>query len=497
MAAQGRSLFVQIALILSVCVNVVLGVGLYMQTQYKSDIETKLRAADKTTADAIAAQRDKDDEVEALKALIGHTYTDVGVNDASNPNTVLGAMNEDIRKFGQQLQDSTYTLTLAKLRQELDNLTAQTAQMQTTVARHQQTIENLEAEYNEQVVAREQQVATAEQDRDEAQTSKEEVVTGLQQSVDELTNSERELKNQLSESEALLAEAERRYTQNLTELEGTNQTLQEKLDEATKVSFEKPDGLVTRVDPVTNLIMINVGESDGLRVGTTFSVYEKSYHNVGGDVADIKGAIEVTRVTGPHMASARITEDDITSPIAPGDPIYTPLWSPGQELNVSLVGFIDLDNDGESDRDLLHDLIEGVNGKVDNEVLDNGEVVGNGIDVHTKFLVIGDLPEVTETTRIEESQEMMAVLSEAKTLRDDARKQGVRAISLSDFLAYIGYKPSRRVWRPGEDIPWTVERAARKPSTSTGTTSGLYSGDRRRRPATSNTIQSFGGSRGN
>ncbi len=406
-------------------------------------------------------------------------------------------MNEDIRKYGKQLQDSNYTLTLAKLRQELDNLTAQAAQMRQTVAQHQQTIEGLEAEYREQVVAREQQVAAAQQEREEAQTSKEEIVAGLTNELNVATEAERNLKNEVADAEQRLAEAQRQFTQDISELEGTNTDLQEKLDVATDVSFEVPDGRVTRVDPVTNLIWINLGEADQLRVGTTFSVYEKNYQNVGGDPADIKGAIEVTRIVKPHLAAARITEDDIQAPIAPGDPIYTPLWAPGQRLNVSIAGFIDLDGDGESDRELFHDLVRGVNGTVNNELLDNGERTGGEIDVDTTFLVIGQLPVVTETTRIAEEQEMQLVLTESKAMKDEARQKGVRWVPLGKFLSYIGYKPSRRVWRPGEDLPWTVQSGGRKTATSTGQTSGLFRSERRRRPATSNTIQSFGGSRGN
>jgi len=493
MAAQDRSLLVQLALIFFFCTTVVLGVGWFMQYRYSGDVEGQRKAADTEAGDAKSALRQKLDEIEGLKGLIGHTYTDVGVTDPSNPNTVMGAMNEDIRKFGKELQESTYTATLAKLRSQVDNLTGQNAEMQTTVARHQATIEALQAEYREQVVEQEQRAAAAEQNREEIQASKAAAVDEIQQDLDAALVSKRAAENQVNAAAERFELARREYEQAQNALVQINDELNQKLDDAIDVSFEVADGMVTRVDPVTNLIFIDVGEADQLREGTTFSIYEKDYQNVGGTPEDIKGAIEVTRIYGNHLAAATIVEDDIRRPISPGDSIYTPLWSPGQRLNFSLAGYIDLDGDGASDRPLLHDLIAGANGSVDNEILDTGEVVGEGIDVHTKWLVIGELPDGSETDRIQDDEAVAAILRETLAMKDAARQVGVRWVSLSDFLAYMGYKPSRRVWRPGEDAPWIVERGGRRqPPSSSGTTSGLYQGRRIRRPATSETIQTFG-----
>ena len=125
---------------------------------------------------------------------------------------------------------------------------------------------------------------------------------------------------------------------------------------------------------------INLGEADGLRVRTTFSVYRKENNGVGRDAEDIKAQIEVIKVTGAHRAEARILEDDIYQPITKGDPIYTPLWSPGITEKFVVVGTVDLDRDGIPDRERFHDIVASAGGVITHEVLDDGRRIR-----YTKF----------------------------------------------------------------------------------------------------------------
>ena len=70
-----------------------------------------------------------------------------------------------------------------------------------------------------------------------------------------------------------------------------------------------------------------------------------------------------------------------------------------------------------------------------------------------------------------------------KELDQQARERGVRIISLSDFLAFTGYKTQRRLFVPGGDMPYRIQHGAKTPSTEastgsrspTGNTSGVYS----------------------
>ena len=137
----------------------------------------------------------------------------------------------------------------------------------------------------------------------------------------------------------------------------------------------------------TKLVWINRGEADALRKGTTFSVYKQINKGVARGSQDIKGAIEVTRIVGPHQAEARITRSKIDDPIVTGDPIYTPLWRAGVKEKFAFVGLIDLDNDGVSDRDVLHDLVNAANGEIVDEVDDQGRAASAGGQYHRRHEV--------------------------------------------------------------------------------------------------------------
>ena len=185
-------------------------------------------------------------------------------------------------------------------------------------------------------------------------------------------------------------------------LQKINVDLRANKEKLEKQSFEVPSGSIQLVDMDTQLVWINRGEADSLRKGTTFSVYKQINKGVARGVQDIKGSIEVTRVggdLGPHQAEARITRSKITEPMVPGDPIYTPLWRPGLKEKFAFVGLVDLDNDGVSDRDVLHELVDASNGQIVDEVDDKGErhPPAGGMGVSTKFLVIGKIPDVGES----------------------------------------------------------------------------------------------------
>lgn len=77
----------------------------------------------------------------------------------------------------------------------------------------------------------------------------------------------------------------------------------------------------------------------------TFSVYAKDNGGVGrrqGD-GDIKGKIEVVELVGSSEAKARIVKQKRSDPPAAGDPIYSPLFWPGQKIQIAVVGLLDFD----------------------------------------------------------------------------------------------------------------------------------------------------------
>lgn len=86
---------------------------------------------------------------------------------------------------------------------------------------------------------------------------------------------------------------------------------------------EVPDstgGLIRFVDQTNGLVGINLGSSDKLTPRATLQVYKKAAEGKTASKDDLKGAIEITKILGPHFAEGRILKE-ATSPIEIGDSV--------------------------------------------------------------------------------------------------------------------------------------------------------------------------------
>jgi hypothetical protein len=175
-----------------------------------------------------------------------------------------------------------------------------------------------------------------------------------------------------------------------------------------------------------------------LRRQVTFSVYDADQHDA--VKATKKGSLEVTRILGPHMAEARVTEDDATNPILVGDNIYSQVWHRGKRLHFALTGFIDIDGDGRSDMQLARELIEMNDGIVDAYLQEDGKVAGD-ITANTRYLVLSDSPE---------SNLQGKLMAGWQAMSQEASQLGVESVTLAEFLGQMGYKPQDRSVPLGE-----------------------------------------------
>jgi hypothetical protein len=196
-------------------------------------------------------------------------------------------------------------------------------------------------------------------------------------------------------------------------------------------SFEFADGRISWVNQ-DGTVWINLGTADSLRRQVTFSVYDYDQHDA--VKATKKGSIEVTRLLGPHMAEAKVTEDDATNPILTGDNIYSQVWHRGKKLHFAITGFVDIDGDGKSDMQLARELIEMNDGIVDAYLKDDGTTEGE-ITANTRYLVLGDIPESAIQSKL---------LSGWNRMSQEASKYGVESVTLAEFLGQMGYKPQDR-----------------------------------------------------
>lgn len=504
-AAANKPGAVHYALIVFVMLSVILGITTYM---FQRDATDRAAEVAKLTADNQGLnklQRDLDDAVQILKKRIGINLE--RVDDPNNPQnqaTVVAGLNTELSTNGKDVVGANVVETLRKFREALDAIAAD---RDAKAAKIQSLEKELLAQkdlYQQQVDKYNGAARTSERDKLSVISDRDEKINAKTQEITKLRGELNTTKDELAQEKESRERERKDLTAKITGLEVRIDYLREKIDELEKLSFEVADGKITRVDHTNHTVWINLGEKDYLKPRITFSVYGQENQGVGRGAEDIKGKIEVTRILGPHMAEASIIDEDLYRPILSEDLIYTPIWSPGLVERVSIVGIIDLDNDGRPDREQFHDLMAVAGAKIDNEVDDDGNRIPEDgkITVQTRFLVRGYIPDLTEVGEEdkEKVQKMMAVVSE---MQNEARINGVRVIKLNDFLAYIGYHAKRRSYVASQtNRPWTIKSGASVipnggslDRTSNGNVSPLYKKLRQARQDSSNgeTSKSFGG----
>jgi hypothetical protein len=499
-APSTRPIGYQVSVIILSLGIVILGTLVYMDQKNLRQITADNLKSVAERQKVEAALKKRDEEYDDLKKLTGNPYDDYGLGEDGNTGKVRGANLADIAKAG--VTELTHKAAINGLLQRATDLTAERDKLRADLEGLQKTILDLQRQYQVQVDQNNAGRNRAESDLTVAIQNKDEEVRAKQKMIDELRQQVNEAATELANEKAARAKEVKELNDDIAKYKLINDRLVAQIDEITKTSFEVPDGEIRWVDSQNGRVWINLGEADNLPKRMTFSVYTKAHNGVARGSNDIKGAIEVTRIIDAHTAEARITKDDLYQPIAKGDPIFTPLWSPGRKENFSFVGIIDLDGDGVSDRTKLHELVAGAGAAIDNEVDDNGRRIRyvkfpnesvefgegvTGIDVHTKFLVIGMIPDLTLAATDAEKERIQRILNHLKKLQEEARQQGVRIVNLNDFLSWIGYMPQRRLFVPGAANGYTLKAGQREAPVDkmSGQVSGAISGNKRIKAATS------------
>jgi hypothetical protein len=510
MAASSKPTGVHYALVVFVLISIVCGLGwllAYKGANSISDLTRERDAAKKDKETATASFNQKYDEIKRIKDKLGEKYEDVGADD-SNPATVLGSMQQHIKNYGGGVTDPTYNGTIVKLNQALRDATQARDQLQEKLQIEQDEFKRILEQKSAELDAEKKSRETADKGKTDADNTHKEEVAKKDADIAELRKSYSDVQTELDETKSSYEKRVKDLDTRITSLININKKVTAELDEKNRTSFEVPDGQIRWIDPIGKKVWISLGDAEGVKPRTTFSVYKKTHSGVGrGTVKgvvgaeDIKGSIEVTRVMEAHLSEARILTEDIYHPMAKGDPIYSPLWSAGHDEAFSVIGIVDLDGDGKDDRDLFNEIVTTSGAVIDNDVDGKGILRINGkvaddqtkpqLSERTKFLVIAKIPEIAETTGQDEITELLKVNALRKTLEDAARERGVRMVSMGDFLSYIGYKSQRRLFVPGSDVPYNLKSGSHSTGVgessgskrqSQGNTSGAYSGDKSTKP---------------
>jgi len=279
---------------------------------------------------------------------------------------------------------------------------------------------------------------------DEIQAKYDELKALMQQSADDqiqiymdkVKNAEDKLKQKNIE----LLKTQAQLTQTDEALQGALSRLEEiKPRPDAEVEAYQPDARIVDIDRQTNVVYLDVGSSDHVYRGLTFSVYDKNVPIP--EDGKGKAEIEVFHVSDT-VSAARINTSSKKNPIVHEDIVANLIWD-SKTSNVFVVaGQFDFDRDGRIDRDgkeKVEQLIERWGGRLATEVTINTDFVvlgvpGRSLQKPTRQQVeLDPMVEQRYQASVASVQEYDDILSRANTLR-------IPIFNQSKFIYLIGYE---------------------------------------------------------
>ena len=423
----------QISLILLVMMVVVLGIvaGVFYNANAKAQLEAK--AQTQAAEEANTSRRLAMNESIALKEMIGHTAE-------TTLEEVQAQYEQDLASFvadanGDETEKQSYREIPVELRNKYATLEQQLARAREDVAKRT-------AERDAAVAEKEDSVAQALAAKDTAEANLRKLTAEYQNDRASMQTAQQKVlaaKVAIEDTVRTTKEVAAQEKSVLTKQMGEMQTLIEGLKTVNKDLKPKlgdtADGKIVWSNQREQTVWVNLGSADLLRPKMTFSVYPVGQESLFD--SDPKATIEITRIHDRHQAEARITNYEVADPVMPGDTIFTPVWTPGRSEKFAIVGFIDIDKDDKDDSDQLRDIIETAGGEVVSYVDDKGEIQGS-LSAEIRYLILGDRP--TEKT----SEGGLAAYS---TMSETARRNGIEAIRVDQFIDWAGYVGAEQLVR--------------------------------------------------
>ena len=415
----------QIALIVFVMLTVLLIATTFL---FFHKYDTQLEQSAKDQSDARKSQADLSKlqgELNDIKQLIGFAPEDA-------TDKIRTDSEADWTKYADTLPKETrnYRAALGNLAQRVADVTKNldvTQKAEQTLKDHNEVREA----GNHKIVEEHVTVVTTTRDDISDRTTKfQEDVQRLEKDKADLAKDRDKLQQEVDTLNEQNNKTVSKLTQDIALRDAQIDKLQATINKLRGQSEFVADGVIRKVNQRHGIVWINVGYDDNVPRQLGFSIY--GIEENGGVSKQMKAKIEITRILGPHLAEARILEDEINDPIVPGDKIESPLWDPGNSQRFALAGFMDVDGDDQSDRAMIRDLIAMAGGTVDAELDDTGKEEGE-ITLETRYLVIGDLKDNVEV--------------KVGQLKAQAEQLGVEVLSLEKFLEHIGWKDARQVLR--------------------------------------------------
>lgn len=430
MARENQGL--QIALITFVILTLLLAVFTYLFFRQYDEQYRKAQAALEEAAKANDAARSAQTDLNTVKTILGFSTTDP-------MDKITQTAKQELETYGADLDPSQQNY-----RTVLDHLFKTLQAKSATLVATEQKLRDAEAKIAQLEASKAPLIAQEKNRADQAEATltqeRQKFTADLQasfQARDDLQKRVTEAQQQAQDALAQLDAAKKDFDRRIRTVSALLAVRTKELEATKNPRLETPDGRIQWVNQQLGTVWINLGEADGLSVGTTFAVFPGNTLNIAD--AERKGGIEVTAIRGPHLAEARIIDDKVSDPIMPGDVISTLIWSPGDRRRFAITNFVDIDDDGRSDQELLISIIRQSNGIVDAWLDDEGNLHGQ-LTADTDYIVVGNEP--PEGTNV-------AVIQARSDMLKRADEMAVQRISVRELLRRIGYKRETHVVRFG------------------------------------------------
>ncbi len=421
--AKRESQGMQIAMILTVMFAVLFLITTVVFWNISRNLRVEVASANEKASKADASTRTTISENQSLKRMLGHAENE-------ELPKIEKQYTEDMTKFGPSFpqEEQNYRKLPEYLSITVQQLHGKLAAANARVAELEKSNKQLHKDAESQAAAAQKAIDDAKNEylaeRTTLQTELQNM-KDLQASAQQKHESERrEMVSATNKTQSEMREMEKQ----VASVNSLNERISSELSQLKNESFEIPDGKIVWADHAGELVQVNLGSADGLQRQTSFSVFDVDENNIA--QTDKKGSIEITELLEPHLAQGRIIQDDLRNPIVAGDVIYSPTWQVGNPVRFALTGFMDIDNDGESDRALVRRLVVLNGGVIDAEVDDDGNRSGE-VTVQTRYLVVGNEINEKSTVKLQRADAQ---------IRTDAKFLGVTVIPVDRLLSDLGYQ---------------------------------------------------------
>jgi hypothetical protein len=201
--------------------------------------------------------------------------------------------------------------------------------------------------------------------------------------------------------------------------------------------LKKADGRILRAIPGSDIVYINLGADNNLKIGMPFEVYSQA----GSFAKDPRGKASLEVLTlMPSTAECRVTRAVTGQPVMEGDIVVNLAYEQGRRPTFVIRGDFDLDFDGRIDVDGAANMAAIVRRW-------GGDVVPE-LNESVDFVVIGVAPNVptfpagTSDVVRDQAERRALEASRFRTLIDEARTLHIPVITQNQFLFLTGYTDS-------------------------------------------------------